>query len=36
MIKKDICRYSGILKSKRDALEFERDIRDEWDRQISS
>ncbi len=30
--KKDISRYSGILKNKRDALKFERDIRNEWDR----
>jgi len=34
--KKDIRRYSGVLKSKRDALKFEKDIRNEWDRQISS
>ena len=33
--KKDIRRYIGILKSRRDALEFERDIRNEWDRKIS-
>ncbi len=33
--KKEILRYSGILKNKRDALKFERDIRNEWDRQIS-
>ena len=33
--RKDIRRYSGILKSKRDALKFERDIRNEWDRKIS-
>jgi hypothetical protein len=32
---KDIRRYSGVLKSKRDALKFERDIRNEWDRKIS-
>ncbi len=31
----DIRRYSGILKSKRVALKFERDIRNEWDRKIS-
>jgi hypothetical protein len=29
--KKDIRRYCGVLKSKRDALKFERDIRNEWD-----
>ncbi len=34
--KKDIRRYCGVLKSKRDALKFERDIRNEWDRQISN
>ena len=34
--KKDIFRYSGVLKSKGDALKFGRDIRNEWDRQISS
>ncbi|MCD4767708.1 MAG: hypothetical protein K8R34_14485 [Methanosarcinales archaeon] len=34
--KQDIRRYSGVLKSKRDALKFERDIRNEWDRQISN
>ena len=34
--KKDIRRYNGVLKSKRDALKFERDIRNEWDRQISN
>ena len=33
--RKDIRRYSGVLKSKRDALKFERDIRNEWDRKIS-
>jgi len=33
--RKDIRRYIGILKSKRDALEFEREIRNEWDRKIS-
>ena len=33
--RKDIRRYSGILKSKKDALKFERDIRNEWDRKIS-
>ena len=33
--KKDFRRYSGVLKSKMDALKFERDIRNEWDRQIS-
>ena len=33
--RRDIRRYSGILKSKRDALKFERDIRNEWDRKIS-
>jgi len=30
--KRDIRRYCGVLKSKRDALKFERDIRNEWDR----
>lgn len=30
--KKDIRRYCGVLKSKRDALKFEKDIRNEWDR----
>ena len=34
--KRDLHRYSGILKSNRDALRFERDIRNEWDRQISN
>ena len=34
--KKDIFRYSGVLKSKRDTLKFGRDIKNEWDRQISS
>jgi hypothetical protein len=34
--KQDIRRYSGVLKSKRDALKFERDIKNEWDRQISN
>ncbi|MFZ3383250.1 MAG: hypothetical protein WA144_04925 [Candidatus Methanoperedens sp.] len=33
--RKDIRRYIGILKSKKDALKFERDIRNEWDRKIS-
>ena len=33
--RKEIRRYSGVLKSKRDALKFERDIRNEWDRKIS-
>jgi hypothetical protein len=33
---KDVHRYSGVLKSKRDALKFERDIRNEWDRHISN
>ncbi len=33
--RKDIRRYSGVLKSKRDALKFEREIRNEWDRKIS-
>jgi len=28
----DIRRYCGVLKSKRDALKFERAIRNEWDR----
>ncbi len=32
---RDIRRYSGILKSNRNALKFERDIRNEWDRQVS-
>jgi len=32
---RDIHRYRGILKSKRNALKFERDIRNEWDRQVS-
>ncbi|MCX9075053.1 MAG: hypothetical protein OIN88_10420 [Candidatus Methanoperedens sp.] len=35
LMKKDILRYSGILKDKKDALKFERDIRNEWERQIS-
>jgi len=35
LIKKDILQYSGILKGKRDALKFERDIRNEWERQVS-
>lgn len=30
--KKDILRYSGILKGKQDALKFEREIRNEWER----
>ena len=34
--KRDIRSYSGVLKSKRDALKFERDIRNEWGRQISN
>ena len=34
--KKDIRRYSGVLKSKRNALKFERDIRNEWDRPLSN
>jgi len=34
--KKDIRRCNGVLKSKKDALKFERDIRNEWDRQISN
>jgi hypothetical protein len=33
--RKDIRKYSGVLKNKRDALKFERDIRNEWDRKIS-
>jgi hypothetical protein len=33
--RKDIRRYCGILKNKKDALKFERDIRNEWDRKIS-
>ncbi|MDD5474789.1 MAG: hypothetical protein PHU34_11695 [Candidatus Methanoperedens sp.] len=33
--RKDIRRYSGVLKSKRDALKFERDIRNEWDIQCT-
>ncbi len=33
--RKDIRRYSGVLKSKSDALKFEREIRNEWDRKIS-
>jgi hypothetical protein len=33
--RKDIRIYSGVLKSKKDALKFERDIRNEWDRKIS-
>ena len=32
--KKDIRRYSGVLKNKRDALKFEKDIRNEWGREI--
>ena len=32
---KKIFGYSGILKGKQDALKFERDIRDEWERQVS-
>ena len=35
LMKKDILKYSGILKGKKDALKFERDIRNEWERQIS-
>jgi len=35
LMKKDILRYSDILKDKKDALKFERDIRNEWERQIS-
>ncbi|MHA1880712.1 MAG: hypothetical protein ACTSYG_09970 [Candidatus Heimdallarchaeota archaeon] len=27
--KQDICRYSAVLESKREALKFERDIRNE-------
>ncbi len=34
--KKDILGYSGILKGKQDALKFEREIRNEWERQISN
>jgi hypothetical protein len=34
--KKDICRYSGVLKSKGDALKFGRNTRNEWNRQIFS
>lgn len=34
--KKDILGYSGILKGKQDALKFERDIRNEWERQVSN
>ena len=34
--KEDIRRYSGVLKSKRDALKFERDIRNEWNRKVSN
>ena len=34
--KRDIRRYSGVLKNKRDALKFERDIRNEWDRPLSN
>ncbi len=34
--KKDILGYSGILKMKQDALKFERDIRNEWERQVSN
>jgi len=34
--RKDIRRYSGVLKSKSDALKFERDIRNEWTRPISN
>ena len=30
--KKDIHMYASLLKSKCDALKFERDIRNEWDR----
>ncbi len=30
--KKDILGYSGILKGKPDALKFERNIRNEWER----
>ncbi len=33
--KKDILEYSGILKGKQDALIFERDIRNKWERQVS-
>ena len=33
--KKDILEYSGILKGKQDALTFERDIRNKWERQVS-
>ena len=32
---KNILGYSGILKGKQDALKFERDIRNEWERQVS-
>ncbi|HJH29464.1 MAG: hypothetical protein K0A90_09005 [Methanosarcinaceae archaeon] len=30
--KKDILKYSGLLKSKQDGLIFEREIRNEWER----
>ncbi len=36
LLGKDIRRYSGVLKNKMDALKFERDIRNEWDGQISN
>jgi len=32
----NIRKFSGVLKNKGDALKFERDIRDEWDRQVSN
>lgn len=30
--KKNILGFSGILKGKQDALKFEREIRNEWER----
>ncbi len=30
--KKNILGFSGILKGKKDALKFEREIRNEWER----
>lgn len=35
LIKKDMLQYIGILKGKQDALKFEREIRNEWERQVS-